>query len=126
MWGASANASGLEAAMFLAWHLPDAWAVTGALTWLLCAPLALGLTRLLWSLRWRLSRDPRNPLPLPQGSMGWPLVGETLHWLVQVSERMSVRTVEIFCCQSAERVSLENCNSSVHRQLIGDQLQPNS
>uniref|UniRef100_A0A8C8R9K3 Cytochrome P450 family 26 subfamily C member 1 n=1 Tax=Pelusios castaneus TaxID=367368 RepID=A0A8C8R9K3_9SAUR len=70
----------------------------GALSWLGAAAtalLSLGLllaaTRHLWTLRWTLSRDRGSALPLPKGSMGWPFLGETLHWLVQVRFHSSRR-----------------------------------
>ncbi|XP_030235615.1 cytochrome P450 26C1, partial [Gadus morhua] len=50
---------------------------------LLLPLLLLAASRQLWSLRWSLTRDRASSLPLPQGSMGWPLVGETFSWLLQ-------------------------------------------
>ncbi|XP_071390456.1 cytochrome P450 26C1-like [Centroberyx affinis] len=60
-------------------------ALAAALTSVLSALLLLALTRQLWSLRWSFTRDKESSLPLPRGSMGWPLVGETFHWLFQGS-----------------------------------------
>ncbi|KAK1164629.1 cytochrome P450 26B1-like [Acipenser oxyrinchus oxyrinchus] len=47
--------------------------------------LLLAVSRQLWAFRWRMTRDRTCKLPLPKGSMGWPLFGETFHWLLQGS-----------------------------------------
>lgn len=46
--------------------------------------LLLAVSQQLWQLRWTATRDKSCRLPMPRGSMGFPFVGETCHWLLQV------------------------------------------
>lgn len=82
--------------IMFAWGLSCLSMLGAAATTLLCACLLLGLAQQLWTLRWTLSRDRASTLPLPKGSMGWPFLGETLHWLVQVSSFIT-RQCPLFC-----------------------------
>lgn len=40
---------------------------------------------ILWELRFLKMRDPSNPLPLPSGRMGFPIIGEMIQFFVIVS-----------------------------------------
>lgn len=51
--------------------------------------LLLAVSQQLWQLRWTATRDKNCKLPMPKGSMGFPIIGETCHWLFQVSARSS-------------------------------------
>lgn len=52
---------------------------------LVSVTLLLAVSQQLWQLRWAATRDKSCKLPIPKGSMGFPLIGETGHWLLQVS-----------------------------------------
>ncbi|XP_075948295.1 cytochrome P450 26B1 [Anarhichas minor] len=45
--------------------------------------LLLAVSQQLWQLRWTATRDKNCKLPMPKGSMGFPFIGETCHWLLQ-------------------------------------------
>ncbi|RVE60749.1 hypothetical protein OJAV_G00183760 [Oryzias javanicus] len=47
--------------------------------------LLLVVSQQLWQLRWTATRDKNCKLPMPKGSMGFPFIGETCHWLLQGS-----------------------------------------
>ncbi|XP_063818129.1 cytochrome P450 26C1-like [Pseudophryne corroboree] len=69
--------------MFLSTDLNYFSFFEAAVTSVLSLVLLLAASHQLWSLRWHSTRDRASSLPLPKGSMGWPFLGETLHWLVQ-------------------------------------------
>lgn len=54
---------------------------------LVSVTLLLAVSQQLWQLRWAATRDKSCKLPIPKGSMGFPLIGETGHWLLQVRAR---------------------------------------
>lgn len=54
---------------------------------LVSVTLLLAVSQQLWQLRWAATRDKSCKLPIPKGSMGFPLIGETGHWLLQVRVR---------------------------------------
>ncbi|MBN3277732.1 CP26B protein, partial [Polyodon spathula] len=47
--------------------------------------LLLAVSQKLWQLRWTSTRDKNCKLPIPKGSMGFPVIGETCHWFFQGS-----------------------------------------
>ncbi|KAK1175133.1 cytochrome P450 26B1-like [Acipenser oxyrinchus oxyrinchus] len=53
--------------------------------------LLLAVSQQLWQLRWTSTRDRNCKLPIPKGSMGFPIIGETCHWFFQGSSFHSSR-----------------------------------
>ncbi|XP_029450386.1 cytochrome P450 26B1 [Rhinatrema bivittatum] len=58
---------------------------------LVSVALLLAVSQQLWQLRWAATRDKSCKLPIPKGSMGFPLIGETFHWILQGSGFQSSR-----------------------------------
>ncbi|XP_059821769.1 cytochrome P450 26B1 isoform X1 [Hypanus sabinus] len=52
---------------------------------LVSVALLFAVSRQLWQIRWAVTRDRSSNLPIPKGSMGLPVIGETFHWLVEGS-----------------------------------------
>ncbi|CAN2388304.1 cytochrome P450 [Pristimantis euphronides] len=67
------------------------WCLAALAAGLVSVALLLALSQQLWQLRWAATRDKSCKLPMPRGSMGFPLVGETFHWILQGSNFQSSR-----------------------------------
>ncbi|KAM3672975.1 cytochrome P450 26B1 isoform X1 [Ammospiza nelsoni] len=81
--------------LFASFDLVSALATLAAC--LVSLTLLLAVSQQLWQLRWAATRDKTCKLPIPKGSMGFPLIGETFHWLLQGS-----------CFQSSRREKYGN------------------
>ncbi|XP_073505617.1 cytochrome P450 26B1 [Phyllobates terribilis] len=67
------------------------WCLAALAACLVSVALLLAVSQQLWQLRWAATRDKSCKLPMPRGSMGFPLVGETFHWILQGSNFQSSR-----------------------------------
>ncbi|XP_044150471.1 cytochrome P450 26B1 [Bufo gargarizans] len=67
------------------------WCLAALAACLVSVLLLLAISQQLWQLRWAATRDKSCKLPMPKGSMGFPLVGETFHWILQGSNFQSSR-----------------------------------
>ncbi|KAM4809341.1 cytochrome P450 26B1 isoform 2-T2 [Rhinophrynus dorsalis] len=72
--------------LFQSFDLVSALATLAAC--LVSVALLLAVSQQLWQLRWAATRDKSCKLPIPKGSMGFPLVGETFHWILQVFSKV--------------------------------------
>ncbi|XP_051894547.1 cytochrome P450 26B1 [Pristis pectinata] len=59
--------------------------VSALVACLVSVALLFAVSRQLWQVRWAVTRDKSSSLPIPKGSMGLPVIGETFHWLVEGS-----------------------------------------
>lgn len=66
---------------------------------LVSVTLLLAVSQQLWQLRWAATRDKSCKLPIPKGSMGFPLIGETGHWLLQVRAHSLCCSTGSACCE---------------------------
>lgn len=78
--------------------------------------LLIAVSQQLWQLRWTATRDKNCKLPMPKGSMGFPIIGETCHWLVQVSATL-LCCVLFLTCPSATGTPHSPGPSRTHNSL---------